>query len=98
MKRDEITKCVSCHLGIAANGLTFYKISMERFILDPRAIERQHGLEMMLGSPVLAGVMGPNEDLAKPVSKKIDFLMCEQCACEEKYIAIIHQIEQDKEV
>jgi predicted nucleic acid-binding Zn ribbon protein len=36
-------------------------------------------MEMMLGSPILAQVIGPNEDMAQPVVDR-SITLCEECA------------------
>jgi hypothetical protein len=80
-KQSDIQPCAICRKGLAASGLPlFYRLRVERFGLDARAIQRQHGLEMMMGaaSP-LAAVMGPNEDMAKPLMEPRTILICETC-------------------
>ena len=48
-------------------------------MLDGKAIQRQAGLEMMT-SPMIAAVMGPDEDLAVCVNDPITFTICDPCA------------------
>ena len=92
MKQGEFQKCAICHEGVANKGITFYRVRMERFILDPRAIQRQHGLEMMLGSPELAFHMGPQDDIAKRIDDPHVFLVCENCACmKEMTLALVSE-------
>jgi hypothetical protein len=54
------------------------------------AVRRQAGLEMMLGgNATLANIMGPDEDIAKPITDKIDLLICETCAMKPELIAAL---------
>ena len=57
----------------------FWTLAVQRFGIDMQAVQRQHGLELMLGSPALAAVMGTDEDLAKPLMDKVDVILCEEC-------------------
>ncbi len=42
-----------------------YKVTLQRMAVNLPAVERQHGLELMLGrNAALAAVMGPDEDIA----------------------------------
>ena len=87
MKRAEIKNCLLCGKVVAHNNdLTFYRVSITRLILNPRAIQQRQGLEMMLGSPALAEVMGPDDDLANEFSSH-DFLVCQPCALGSHCIA-----------
>jgi hypothetical protein len=86
LKANEIGKTVTGR-GVAEQGPIFYRVTVEQCGLDRDAISRQAGLEMMLGSPVLASVMGPNEDVANILSKHVvfvgmaDFISLPLCAC-----------------
>ena len=95
MKQNEFTKCLICHKGMAHSGhLTFYRLQFERLILDARAIQRAHGLEMMMGgAAALASVMGPNEDLAKVIAGPKPVLICEECAdFKPQHIAVLSEM------
>lgn len=63
---------------MAAAGIHFYRVEVEQLVLDQRAIERQHGLEMVVGNAALAAVLGPDEDLAVSVYKGRG-LLCADC-------------------
>lgn len=78
MKQEEFTKCAQCGKGMAAEGVHFYRVKVEQMILKPAAIQRQHGLETMIGNAALAGVLGLNEDLAAPVAAAT-VLVCGTC-------------------
>lgn len=81
MKRSEIQRCGLCGRGVMHSGsILFTQVTVERFGVDAQAVRRQHGLEQFMGSPVLAGILGPDEDLAVSVSEKRTFLVCDPCS------------------
>ena len=97
MKKQELKKCGICNKGVMHNGsFIFYKISLQRFIINAKAVQRQHGLEMMLGSPALANILGPDEDIAKPLSEKATALICDSCAMEQNMLAVIDERIRDE--
>lgn len=80
MKQREIQPCALCKRGLAHDGnFLFWRIKFERLGLDHQAIQQQHGLELMMGSPVLANVMGPDRDIAKVLDGPHEALVCEPC-------------------
>lgn len=82
----ELSTCGLCNkkLGQTGAGLgLFYKVTVERFMLDPGACSRQTGLGMMIGAQI-AAVMGADEDLAKAVMTPITMMVCEDCAYEDR--------------
>lgn len=83
MKESELRQHATCSLCSRKIGHTgvplFWTATVTRFGLDAQAIQRQIGLGMML-SPALAGVMGPDEDMAKPVMDPVTITVCESCA------------------
>lgn len=84
MKRAELlkhAKCTLCGRGIGHAGLPlFWRVTVERFGVDIQAARRQDGLGAFLGSHALAAVMGPDEDLAKPLMEQPAVLtVCEPC-------------------
>lgn len=87
MKEKELrehAKCSLCNNFVVKSGLPlFWKVSIERFGMDLKAIERQQGLTMMLGGyAALAAAMGPDENMAQPVMDKVVLTVCETCAYE----------------
>jgi hypothetical protein len=61
----------------------FLRISIERFGIDAKAVQRAHGMELMMGgNALLANVMGPDEDLATKIDGRKDMLICIKCANE----------------
>lgn len=63
-------------------------IKIEQLIADPQAIQRQHGLELMLSNSTLAFHMGTQEDLLKPIGKG-EFLICMLCALDNPIVSLL---------
>lgn len=86
MKSDELRAnaiCKVCGKKFGESGLPlFWRVTFQRFFVDMRAVQRQSGLEMMLGNVAIAAAMGPNEDLAKPMMDAVTVTVCESCANE----------------
>jgi len=85
MKEHELrhhTICSVCSQRILARGGVplFWRVRIERFGVDLRAVARQGGLEQLIGNVALAMVMGPDEDLAVPVMPALTLTVCEGCA------------------
>lgn len=76
----ESANCQFCGQPFGHTGLPFFwRVKLTRYGVDLDAIKRQSGLEMFLGSPELAGVMGPDEEMAKAIIEK-EVTICEECA------------------
>ena len=75
----------------------FYRVSIERFGIDMQAVNRRHGLEMFFGGgnggAALAGVMGTDDDIAKPVMDKLTLFVCENCAMDSLCVAQLAECE-----
>ncbi len=82
MKQTDFTPCARCGKGVMHTGLPlFYRVTIERMGSDGQAVQRQHGLEMMLGGHAkIANVMGPNDDMGLPIGPANKGLLCETCA------------------
>lgn len=82
MKQTDFTPCVRCHKGVMHTGLPFfYRITIEHMGVDAQAVQRQHGLEMMLGGNAkIANVMGENADMGLPIGDATKGLLCQKCA------------------
>jgi hypothetical protein len=94
MKHEDLKPCAFCKKGMMHNGTPlFYRLNIQRYCVDMRAVQRQAGLEQMMGNHILAHVMGPNEDLAKPLGEKFDLLICQDCAIEPQMIAMLTEKE-----
>lgn len=80
MKRKDLKSCAMCGKGLMHSGSPmFYKIKIESMIFDTQVLQQQAGLEMMLGSPELASIMGPDGDIAKKAAEN-EILICMECA------------------
>ena len=99
MKEHELRKhanCSVCGNKILASGLPlFWRVTVERFCVDLRALSRQQGLTMLLnGRAAIAAAMGPDEDMAQPAMEPTIITMCEKCAMEETCIAFLAELHQ----
>ena len=74
-------KCDCCGNVINHSGIPiFWKVKVDRFMVDASAVNRQRGLGLFLGSQSLASVMGPDEDLAKSIMDPREITLCDECA------------------
>lgn len=89
MKRTEIGKCALCGHGVMHDGnIIFYRVSIQTFGIDLRAVQRAAGLEQFLGgNAAIAHAMGPDEDLAIAVHDPETALFCLPCACTPSCVA-----------
>ena len=84
MKEKELREkatCGICGQKIGHTGMPiFYTVKFQTWGLDHGALQRQTGLEMMLGGHVaLAQIMGADEDMANPMSKETEVTICFEC-------------------
>lgn len=82
MKQKDFKPCCVCHKGVMHTGFPlFLRMKVERFGIDRKAVQRAHGMELMLGgNAYLANIMGPDEYLATIVDQSEDLLVCNDCA------------------
>ncbi len=103
MKEMELRKHATCSLcgnKILAGGVPlFWRVTVERFGVDIRAVERQQGRAMMFnGNATLAYVMGPDEDMAKSMMKPVALTVCESCAfAPDRHLAELTQAAMEAE-
>lgn len=103
LKEKEVRKyveCSACHKKVGALPIPiFWIINAERHGLDRGAIDRQSGMEQMMGGSVaLAQVMGANEDFTKPLAD-CKLMVCDQCLQEklpEVFVAAEYQAEKSE--
>jgi len=87
MKKKDFKPCIFCGKGMMHDGnILFFKVSIQRMGINMNAVKEQHGLEIMLGSPAIASVMGPDSDIAKPIGIQAKGLICDTCACDKKTV------------
>lgn len=76
ISRAEIRPCDACAKPI---GLVFFRVNVQRFVVDASAVREAAGLETMLGSPTLAEVMGSGRPLAQELDGST-LILCQDCA------------------
>jgi hypothetical protein len=101
MKQAELLKhttCDLCRKKVGETGLPlFWRVTVERFGIDLAAVRRQDGLAQFMGNTVLAAVMGPDEDMAKPLMDPKVLTVCERCAMEKLGPLVAAGLEEPKE-
>ena len=92
-----VCKCANCGKGIMHTGLPlFWVVKVERYGVDGKAIQRQNGLEQMMGGHVaLAQVFSPDETMARQIIDK-KFSFCEECMT-EKNLFLLGLIQESNE-
>lgn len=87
MKEAELRKlatCAICKKLLGNCGMpVFYKVTIERFMLDVQAVNRQAGVEMIVGHPAIAAAMGPDEDLAQSLYAPRTVMVCNGCSLDK---------------
>ena len=96
--RNDIQACAGCGQGVGVSGPVFYRLKIEQMVLDARAVQREAGLEQMLGGNVaIARALSPETDFAQ-VFLEAEVLLCGACGIEPTVLAILlDQDESDKE-
>lgn len=82
MKHKDLKPCCVCGKGVCHDQQPLStRIKVTRMVVNIPAVQRQTGLEMMLGgNATIANAMGPDEDMLVPLDKEADLLICDQCA------------------
>lgn len=88
----EVAKCIGCGKAFGHTGLPlFWRVTIERYGVDMKAINRQQGLTMMLGgNALLAQVMGADEEMATCLSSQ-KVTLCEECAMKEHNLFVLSE-------
>lgn len=76
IKVKDLRPCDVCSKPIVP---TFFRLRIERLIIDQGAIRQHLGLAQMLGSHMLAAAMGTDEDAARILDGPADAVVCERC-------------------
>jgi len=83
MKERELRKtanCVLCEKPFGHTGIpVFWRVKVERLGVDMKALRRQDGLATLIGNPMIAQVMGPDEEMTTLLGKA-EVTVCESCA------------------
>lgn len=81
LKERDLTPCMVCGKPLThCRSIAFYRVTIERFVIDAAAVQRQVGLGMALGHAGLASIMGPNADMAKRLDLQGPANVCDGCA------------------
>lgn len=82
VRQSEIRPCCMCGLGVAhSNQICCTRVQVTRLVVNVPAVQRQHGLELMLGGAApLAAVMGPDEEMLKALGPAATLFICDRCA------------------
>lgn len=100
MKESELRKhatCSLCRKPIGATGIPlFWTVTIQRWGVNMPALRRQDGLAAMLGSSVLAGAMGADEDMASQLSIA-ELTVCESCGVDSICVAELSERGAQKE-
>ena len=81
IKRKDLQPCGLCKKGLLHDGKAlFYRVKIQPFVADLKAIERAQGLDMLIGNPQIAAAMGPDENLANAPVPEETLLICHGCA------------------
>lgn len=91
----EISQCAWCKKPFGHTGLPlFWRVTIARYGVDMHAVRRQDGLTALLGGHAnLAQVMGPDEEMAKPIMEPVTVTLCETCATEQLRIMVLAEVE-----
>lgn len=82
----QISICGICGKPFGHTGTpSFYRVTIDRYVVDLGAVRRQAGLAMMLENGSLAQVMGPDEDMAHTMGSAT-LTICESCSMERQLI------------
>ena len=98
MKQTDFQPCAICQKGVMHTGLPlFYKVRFVPMGIDTGAVQRQHGMELLLGgNAALAYHMGPQETMASPVVDEQTVLLCHTCA-HEPHTSFLHILASSEE-
>lgn len=92
MKEEEIRSvatCAVCKKKFGHTGLPmFWRVTIERYVVDMNALRRLDGLAALLGSSVLASAMGPDEPMARQ-AMEVKITVCENCCTESFPVALL---------
>lgn len=87
----EASDCAGCGKKFGHTGVPFFwRVKIQRYALNHGALERQRGLEMMMGAAApLAQIMGPNEDMAEKFGESVTVTLCETCSVRPVMVAAL---------
>lgn len=96
VKQIDISPCAACGKGLMHdNQILCTRIVVTRLAANLRAIERQAGLEMMLGGNVeIAHVMGEQADMLVPLDEEATVFLCDSCA-RHRRVCELHELAEN---
>lgn len=87
MREEELLEhadCSICNRKIGACGVPlFWTAEIKRHGLKIDAIRRQDGLAALIGSPVIANALGPDEEMTEELISQT-ITICEECATQKE--------------
>lgn len=99
LSRKDLSKCSLCGEGVLHDGsVCFYRVNVAQAIIDVSAVQRTHGLEMMMGgNAALADVFSPDQDLAQEITSPT-VNVCASCMMspDPMQLMSILQVSQDE--
>lgn len=96
VRRRDLGPCSKCGKGLGHSGdICSTRVVVTRLVMNLNAIQRQTGLEMMLGSAALAEVMGRNEELLVSLGDADTLLLCDDCAMNTTVMALSEIAQRD---
>lgn len=83
VKRTDIQPCARCKKGLGhSNNIEFYRLKMDRHMVDINAVQHIYGMEQMLGggndAAAIAAVMSPDIYISKIIQEK-ELTICARC-------------------
>jgi hypothetical protein len=72
-----------------AGHILFCRISIERLGVRMDRVKRAHGMELLVGNPTLANIMGQDENLAEVLDCQKDLLVCGKCLEEHPVLYLL---------
>jgi hypothetical protein len=96
LRRNDLAPCALCGKGLMHDGgIAAYHVRITQYIVDHNAVRQQHGLEVLLGSPHLAQVMGTDPEFLKAVSRT-KHLLCQDCFLRSHTAEVWEAAQSDK--
>jgi len=80
MKPADVRKCDLCGDPLMKKGgVTFFRVTFERMVIDVNAVREIHGLSTFFRSEQLARVFAPSDVIARPLPADV-LICCDSCA------------------
>lgn len=73
--------CPLCGKGLMHSGVPLaWRVSVQRIGIDLRKVQRQSGLEQMMGNVAIASVFAPESEYGVKIDDPVTMVICEPCA------------------